>query len=244
MTQRSLDAETQFFLREIEQTIDRHGLLKHPFYQLWNEGRLSRDILAEYAKQYYAHVRAFPTYLSAVHSRCPDLPVRQLLLENLMDEELGEENHPELWLRFGESLGVSREEMQSAEPLPSTVESVNALRRLTERDDYRDGVAALYAYESQVPDVARSKREGLAAFYGIDDDGAVKFFTVHEEADLEHRADEQRILVEQCDTPAARAQAVAAADGAARALWRFLDGVYDAYVDDGRPQTRVYQVQN
>ena len=77
-----------------------YSMLKHPFYVAWTEGKLSKAVLAEYAKQYYAHVRAFPTYVSGVHSRCDDISVRQQLLENLIEEERGEENHPELVAAF------------------------------------------------------------------------------------------------------------------------------------------------
>ena len=92
-----------------------YSMLKHPFYVAWTEGKLSESVLAEYARQYYAHVRAFPTYVSGVHSRCDDVSIRQQLLENLIEEERGEENHPELWLRFAEALGVTREAARAAE---------------------------------------------------------------------------------------------------------------------------------
>src|SRR6476661_5381133 len=98
----------------------QHSMLKHPFYVAWSEGKLSKEVLQEYAKQYYAHVRAFPTYVSGVHSRCEDVSIRQQLLENLIEEERGDENHPELWLRFAEGLGVARQNIRSAELLPST----------------------------------------------------------------------------------------------------------------------------
>jgi pyrroloquinoline-quinone synthase len=104
----------QMFQQRIDEAVNKHAMLNHPFYQLWNEGKLERETLREYAKQYYAHVKAFPTYVSAVHSRCDDLKVRQLLLENLIEEERGVDNHPELWLRFAESLGVSRDEVKNA----------------------------------------------------------------------------------------------------------------------------------
>ena len=147
--------------QRIEEAIGQYAMLRHPFYQLWNEGKLSATTLAEYARQYYAHVCAFPTYVSAVHSRCDSLPVRQLLLENLIEEERGADNHPELWLRFAEGLGVSRDQVRSARLLPSTRESVESLKSLTANTDYRLGVAALYAYESQIPEVAKTKRVGL-----------------------------------------------------------------------------------
>jgi len=120
----------------------QHSMLKHPFYVAWSEGKLSREILQEYAKQYYAHVRAFPTYVSAVHSHCDDIETRQMLLENLVEEEQGTENHPELWLRFAESLGVKRDDVMNAELLPATKESVARLKELTQSTDYREGRAA------------------------------------------------------------------------------------------------------
>lgn len=218
------------FVQEMQAVIARWSLLKHPFYEMWNRGELTLQALREYAKQYYAHVQAFPTYLSAVHSRCQDMAARQVLLENLIDEERGAENHPELWLRFAEGLGVSREEVRSAGLLPETVASVNALKRLTCSDRFIEGVAALYAYESQVPEVARSKREGLAKFYGIEDARAVSYFSVHEQADVEHSEGEVSLLLTYCNTEDSRRRAIEAAEQSAKAMWNFLDGIYASYV--------------
>lgn len=217
------------FLDAVDAVVRKHAMLDHPFYQAWNEGRLSKEALREYAKQYYAHVRMFPIYLSATHSRCDDIAVRKLLLENLMEEEHGDENHPELWLRFSDGLGVERDAVRDADLLPKTQASVDAIASLTKSDDYLQGVAALYAYESQIPDVARTKREGLKAYYDLGDPRAVSFFTVHEEADLVHRAQERQILSEKAHDEESRRSVLRAAEASAQALWMFLDGVYEAY---------------
>ena len=42
--------------------------------------------------------------------------MRKQILYKLWDEEHGKDNHAELWLRFAEGIGVSREDVQSAEP--------------------------------------------------------------------------------------------------------------------------------
>src|SRR6185295_1351762 len=131
------------FETKLREAVMQHSMLKHPFYVAWTEGKLSKAVLAEYAKQYYAHVRAFPTYVSGVHSHCEDISVRRELLENLIEEERGNENHPELWLRFADALGVERGAVQSAELLPTTKASVKSLQSLTQSDDYRKGLAAL-----------------------------------------------------------------------------------------------------
>ena len=96
------------------------NLLNHPFYQEWTVGKLPVQRLQNYAVQYYHHVAAFSRYLSGIHTGCADLLTRPALLENLIDEERGGENHPELWLRFAEVLGVARETVSGSEPLPAT----------------------------------------------------------------------------------------------------------------------------
>jgi pyrroloquinoline-quinone synthase len=213
------------FESDLQSAVMEYSMLNHPFYQAWSEGKLSKEVLAEYAKQYYAHVRAFPTYVSGVHSHCDDLQTRQLLLENLIEEERGDDNHPELWLRFAEALGVDRDDVSNAELLPSTKASVDRLKGLTQSEDYREGLAALLAYESQIPEVARTKRDGLNAFYDLSDERAVSFFRVHESIDVLHREVEKQILRERCQTEEERAKAISAAREAAKALWNFLDGV-------------------
>jgi pyrroloquinoline-quinone synthase len=228
------NAKSQFggseFESRLRNAVMEYSMLKHPFYVAWTEGKLSKTVLREYAKQYYAHVHSFPTYVSGVHSRCEDLGVRQQLLENLIEEERGDENHPELWLRFAEALGVDREAVRSAELLPTTRASVKRLQSLTQSEDYRQGLAALFAYESQIPAVAQTKREGLKSFYDIDSERAVSFFRVHESIDVLHNEGEMQLLKHACREPAAQDEAIASAGEAAKALWSFLDGVAEAYL--------------
>ena len=220
------------FLAALDAAVDRHAMLNHPFYQAWSEGRLNQDILGAYAQQYFAHVKAFPTYVSGTHSASDDLDLRRELLANLVEEEGGENNHPELWLRFAEGLGVSRDDVLGAELLEKTEASVNTFKALTRSGDPLKGLAALYAYESQIPEVATTKKAGLKAFYGIDGARTTDFFTVHEGADVVHREVERNALNRLATTDEARGLAVSAAEEAAKALWLFLDGVQEAYLDD------------
>src|SRR6266480_2875026 len=71
-------------LDEIDKNIAAKHLLKHHFYLAWTRGELSREALTDYARQYYHHVAAFPTYLSAVHAHCEDQATRRQLLSNLV----------------------------------------------------------------------------------------------------------------------------------------------------------------
>ena len=209
--------------REIDALVERKHLLKHPFYTAWTNGTLPMEALRGYAGQYYRHVLSFPTYLSAVHSETPDLETRQYLLENLIDEERGAENHPELWLRFAEGIGCRREDVRAAAPLPETAACDETFRRVAS-SGVAAGLAALYAYESMVPAVAESKIDGLKRHYGIDDEATLRFFTVHLEVDEWH-ADVARDLLERTAPADRRTAAVQAASEGLDALWGLLDGV-------------------
>ena len=212
------------WLREIEAVIEGRSLLKHPFYQAWTRGELSREDLAEYARQYYQQESRFARYVSAVHSNCPELSARQALLENLNHEEQGPENHPELWLRFAESVGAGRESVLSAQPHAKTAECVRVFERLSRDADWRVGLAALYAYEAQQPKVARAKIDGLRERYGLDTPAALGFFQVHESVDAWHSESERKLL-ETARTPEQRARIVDSVRQACDALNGLLDGV-------------------
>lgn len=201
---------------------DKH-LLKHPFYQDWNMGTLSRETLKTYARQYYHHVEAFPRYISATHSNCQDLESRQALLENLIDEERGADHHPELWLRFADGLGESRDNVKTERLLPETRELIDTFLSLS-RSSYAEGLGALYAYEHQVPEVAASKIEGLKSRYDLTSERALEFFNVHLKADVYHAQEADKLLAKL--SAGDKEKAAAAAKSAAAALWKFLDGVY------------------
>ena len=169
--------------------------------RLWQKGELTLDALRGYACQYYHHVLAFPKYVSGTHANCDDLADRQELLENLVEEEQGPNNHPELWLKFGEALGLDRSDMTDADPLPETVELDETFRRITKDVAVRTGIAALYAYESQVPEVAGTKMEGLKQFYGLNSPDALRFFVVHHSLDVEHSKVTRNMVARHADTP-------------------------------------------
>jgi pyrroloquinoline-quinone synthase len=213
------------FLVALDALIAEKHLLKHPFYQMWSQGRLTTANLREYAISYYPHVAAFPTYVSGVHAGCDDAALRQELLENLIEEERGTENHPALWRKFAMALGAAESDLAAAPRTPEIAETIAAFRSATKHGSTPEGLAALYAYESQIPEVSKTKREGLKAFYGIEEGDATKFFSVHEEADVWHRQVEREALGRVADTPEAREKALEAARRCCDALNRALDGV-------------------
>jgi len=209
----------------IDTAVANRAMLSHPFYQAWTEGRLSLDTLRCYARQYFHHVEAFPRAVSAVHSACPDRDGRRMLAENLAEEEgveAGKQDHASLWLMFACGLGESEEGVRSQQLNAETRALIDTFRRLS-RQSYAAGLGALYAYESQFPGVATAKIEGLVDRYGIADEETLRFFRVHATADVEHSSVCRELLDRL--PQAEKAEAIAAGEELAGALWNFLSGV-------------------
>src|SRR6266446_4724886 len=211
-------------LDSIDQQIAEKHLLKHPFYLAWTRGELSSEALRDYARQYYHHVAAFPTYLSAVHAHCDDQVMRKQLLNNLIDEEAGSPNHPELWLNFANGLGVSDVDVRNTEKQPETKNLIDTFRSVCGEGSTAEGLAALYAYESQIPAICESKIDGLKKHYGFTDPEHYEYFSVHIEADRAHSAAERKMLAS-CIDDRNIGNVRAAVQRVLDALWEMLSGV-------------------
>jgi pyrroloquinoline-quinone synthase len=216
------------FWERFEARTEPFNLLKHPFYQAWTKGELTRGDLAHYAAEYWHHVSAFPTYLSALHSRLPDGELRREVLRNLSDEEgtdaANARPHSELWMDFAEGMGATRTGVRTHVVQPEMQALIATFRELMQ-ESAPAALAALYAYESRVPAISAEKAAGLTRLYGAEA-AATRYFTLHQTADV-HHAQVWRDLIDAqlAADPAAEEAALDAAERAARALWSALDGV-------------------
>ena len=212
-------------IEQIDKKIKEKNILKHPFYADWKSGKLSKPMLREYAKQYYKHVAAFPQYLSALHSKIENFDDRKLVLQNLMDEESGDKNHIELWLSFGQALGLSKEEIRNESATQETKSFVNHFKSITKEKSIAEGVAALYAYESQIPKVSEEKIAGLVKFYGVTSESGLEYFKVHMQADIEHSEAERNLIRKYAKDPETQKKVLEAVKQTLDAYWLMLTGI-------------------
>jgi pyrroloquinoline-quinone synthase len=210
-------------LESLDGLIEKYHLLKHPFYQAWTEGTLSKESLQLYAEQYYQHVRAFPENLKQLAGRAEG-PVKELIEENLAEELDPVAPHPMLWRQFAESLGVSHDAMAGARPLPGIAALLDTFDEVSADGSMAAAVATFYAYEAQVPEIATQKISGLKKFYDITEPRALAYFSVHEEADVRHRAAWRSWLASQ--NGGDHFEVLCAAERGLKALWGALDTVY------------------
>ncbi len=216
------------FWQQLDQRLAPYDLLKHPFYQAWTAGELTRGDLATYAAEYFHHVSAFPTYLSALHAQLPDSELRREVLRNLADEEgidaAHARPHSALWMDFATGMGNTREQVL-AHPIQPEMQALLATFRGLMLEPPASALAALYAYESRVPAIAQEKAAGLERHYAADA-RTTRYFTLHRTADV-HHAQVWRDLIdaELAAHPEAEPAALAAAEQAGKALWQALSGV-------------------
>jgi pyrroloquinoline-quinone synthase len=210
------------FSKQLNEKLDEYHLLNHPFYKSWNEGKLTREIIKDYAEQYYQHVKAFPRYISATHSLCEDLDKRKILLENLQDEEKDGADHPKLWKNFALAIGAEKNEIDSVKKEKFTTEMIDNFFKHS-RTSYAEGLASLYTYERQIPEIAETKIRGLKNHYGVSSKEGLEFFEVHKVADVYHREACEKLL--DCLSKEEQIKAEKSALSTAKYLWNFLTGM-------------------
>jgi pyrroloquinoline-quinone synthase len=219
------------FFQQLDSRIAKYDLLCHPFYKAWRAGQLTRDDLREYAQDYYHHVEAFPTYLAELGVRLDEGELRRAILANLADEKGGENifgeparAHSELWLDFAEGMGSGRN-LRRHSPLPEIKQLTAYFHRVASEATPAEALAAFYAYESQVPRVAKEKARGLKEMYAADQ-RTTEYFTLHTIADVQHSQVWKQQLGRQVEAhPENAEKALTAAENAAKALWQALDGI-------------------
>lgn len=200
-------------IRRIDGIIEKNSLLKHPFYRMWSDGNLTQPMLAGYSKEYYQLVKAVPLYVESIL----DEVSQSESLESNMREEY---EHIPLWEEFAVGLGVPREELVSYEGLEKTRSAVSTLYDLMNGST---GAAAMYSLEKEIPQISRTKMEGLREFYGMDEH--TEYFAQHMEADVRHAEDWRRML----ESGYNNESQVQAAEESVMAQNRLLDACYETY---------------
>jgi pyrroloquinoline-quinone synthase len=214
------------FFAALDARIAPYDLLQHPFYQAWSKGELTRDELREYASEYWHHVSAFPTYLSALHASLEDAPLRRTVLENLADEEglPAGRPHSDLWMDFAAGMGADDAAVRNRALQPETAALIAHFRGVTQAAP-ASALAALYTYESRVPAIARTKAEGLKQHYAADM-ATSRYFALHQVADVYHaKVWRDAIEAELAAHPEETEVALDAAEVTAAALWNTLSGI-------------------
>ncbi|MGH1566760.1 MAG: TenA family transcriptional regulator, partial [Nitrosopumilus sp.] len=164
-------------IQQINEIIEERSLLKHPFYQMWSDGKLTQDSLAGYSKEYFQLVKAIPSFMAPIIDKAPDS-----VIDELIANQQEESDHIRPWVKFAGELGVPEDELTTYSGLNKTRQVVSDLNTLMNTFD--GGACAMYAFEKEIPKISQTKLDGLAEFYGITSNEATEYFKLHTEADI------------------------------------------------------------
>lgn len=206
-------------IKKIDEMIEERSLLKHPFYQMWSDGKLTQESLAGYSKEYFQLVKAVPNFMTPIIEKAPNT-VTSELIENQQEES----DHIKPWIAFAGELGISEDELISYSGLPKTQKAVSILNELM--DSFEGGACAMYAFEKEIPKISQTKLDGLAEFYGMTSNNATEYFKLHTEADIRHAASWRNIL----EKPSTDSNnLIEIADRSISAQNMLLDSCYEEY---------------
>ena len=205
-------------IKRIDEMIEERSLLKHPFYEMWSDGKLTVESLAGYSKEYFQLVKAVPGFMSPIIEKAPESVIPELI-----DNQQEEADHIQPWIKFAGELGISEEELVNYEGLDKTKKAVSDLAELM--NTYEGGSCAMYAFEKEIPKISQTKLDGMAQFYGMTSDAATEYFKLHTEADIRHAAAWRNILETSTNTD----ELIQIADKSISAQNLLLDSCYEAY---------------
>jgi len=206
-------------IKRIDAMIEEKSLLKHPFYQMWSDGKLTQESLAGYSKEYFQLVKAVPSFMTPIIEKAPHSVISELIAN-----QQEESDHVKPWINFAGELGISKDELIPYTGLTKTRKAVSDLNELM--NTYEGGACAMYAFEKEIPKISQTKLDGLTEFYGMTNDEATEYFKLHTEADIRHTASWRNIL-EKSSTDSNNLIEIAEKSISAQNL--LLDSCYEEY---------------
>jgi pyrroloquinoline quinone (PQQ) biosynthesis protein C len=200
-------------------------------------GALSREQLLGFAVQFYQlFPKVFPKPIAALYARCPDDPeIEKHLLENLVEEGTGQvtgsASHRDLYLAFGQALGMSPAMLDSAEPLPEIAALVNWRDVLFYQRPWIEAMASQgYALEGTAAERMRRIVKGLRQHYALPET-AIGYWTVHIEVEDEHGEVGDIAVQRFARTEEEQAAVRHAVQRTLDTFWLAFDGIQRCYVD-------------
>jgi pyrroloquinoline-quinone synthase len=199
----------------------------HPFHRRMDAGELSPEELQRWVANRFYYQKCIPLKDAAILSNCPEVEVRREWIKRIIDHDgTGEGTGGiESWLRLGEALGVSRDELLSERRvLPAVRYAVDAYVNFARQKPWIEAVASSLT-ELFGPDAIRARLAALERHYPWIDPGGLEYFRtrlVQAPRDADYAL---RLVVDRCTTPEQEDAAVAALRFKTELLWAQLEAI-------------------
>jgi pyrroloquinoline-quinone synthase len=178
------------------------------------------------ANRFY-YQKCIPLKDAAILSNCPEVAIRREWIQRIIDHD-GTVSDPggiESWLRLGEALDVSREELESERGvLPPVRYAVDAYVNFARQRPWVEAVASSLT-ELFGPAAIRVRLEALERHYAWIDPAGLEYFRtrlVKAPRDADYALG---LTVERCRTRAQQEAAIAALRFKTELLWAQLDAI-------------------
>jgi len=199
----------------------------HPFHRRMDAGALTRDELQRWVTNRFYYQKSIPLKDAAILSNCPEVEVRREWIHRIIDHDGTGEGTGGIdsWLRLGEALGVSRDELESERGvLPGVRYAVDAYVNFARRRPWIEAVASSLT-ELFGPAAIRVRLEALERHYAWIDPAGLEYFRtrlVKAPRDANYALG---LTVERCRTREQQEAAVAALRFKTELLWAQLDAI-------------------
>jgi len=205
------------------------------FSRAWATGKLERHHFARWAENHYHYVGPFADYLAYIYANTPDscTDAKDFLLQNMYEEELSDDRHTDLLIRFAEACGSSRERVEDPRNMCAMTRGLQGWCYATAfREHFAVATAALVVgLESQVPSIYRKQYPVLVDpdGYGFTEDES-EFFDLHITSDEVHGERGYQIVLEHADTPELQQRCIEVVRDGADMRFAYTKALYDTYV--------------
>ena len=206
---------------------------RHPFHRKMNEGALSRRQVQGWVANRFYYQENLPLKDAAILASCPHREVRRRWIRRILDHDgtVDGEGGIEAWLRLGEAVGLTRDEVQDERHVvPGVRFAVDAYVNFSRTRPWVEAVASSLT-ELFAPDLMAERLAAFERHYPwIDPQGLAYFRARLTQAprDSEHAL---QVVLEHCRTPDEQAAAVAALSFKCDVLWSMLDAIDRTYAD-------------
>jgi pyrroloquinoline-quinone synthase len=230
-----VESDTEGFIAALRAQSQRYHS-RHPFQVLMNEGRLSRRQIQGWVANRFYYQKNIPQKDAAILANCPDREVRRRWIRRILDQDgtADGEGGIEAWLRLGEAVGLTREEVwDERHVVPGVRFAVDAYITFARTRPWVEAVAASLT-ELFAPDLMAERLAAFERFYTWIDPAGLAYFRARltqAPRDAEHALE---VVTEHCRTADEQARAVAALSFKCDVLWSMLDAIAWAYTGSTR----------
>ncbi len=201
---------------------------KHPFHGLMNEGRLDREQLKLWVANRYYYQKNIPKKDAMFLARCPHREIRRVWIQRIFDHD-GFGDDPggiEKWLRLGEGIGLSREEMENEHMLlPGTRYAVDAYVNFVATRPWIEGAASSLT-ELFAPTLMKKRLAAFETHYDWVDPEALAYFRSRPPLATRDSEHALSLVYTECRTREMQQAAIDALSFKCDLLWAQLDALY------------------